>query len=229
MHSFSEAVHSELERHRSVGHVPLRLGFTRDRVRAGRGVPEHAASKLPGFTWMESDDVARQAVAGMLAGKRTVVPGRAQQGGVHQRALLFPRMVLLPLVQDGSPRTSLAASPLSQEYRLGGHDRAGRSAGSVNGLRLYVEEVGQRRADPVCARDRQFGAAVAGDALRLGASPSTVCDRLRPASGVGRQRAARRLITQARTQPGRARSTTRRRPPSVEGPRGRPRPWWIGR
>ena len=78
VHSFSEAVHSELSG-TGVSVTSLCPGFTRTEFEQAAGA-EDAAAKLPGFTWMESEDVARQAVEGMLAGKRTVVPGRAQQG-----------------------------------------------------------------------------------------------------------------------------------------------------
>ena len=46
---------------------------------------------------MESDDVARQAVEGMLAGKRTVVPGRVNKV-VSTSGRSTPRTVLLPLI-----------------------------------------------------------------------------------------------------------------------------------
>src|SRR5215216_6790087 len=71
--SFSEAVHSEMTG-TGVSVTSLCPGFTRTEFEQAAGA-EDAASKLPGFTWMESEDVARQAVEGMVAGKRTVVPG----------------------------------------------------------------------------------------------------------------------------------------------------------
>ena len=69
---------------------------------SGRGgAADHAAAKLPGFTWMESEDVARQAVEGMLAGKRTVVPGTLNKL-TSTSGRYIPRTVLLPLVKTVS-------------------------------------------------------------------------------------------------------------------------------
>ena len=73
VHSFSEAVHSELAG-TGVSVTSLCPGLHPHRVRGGGGRRGRRA-KLPGFTWMEADDVARQAIEGMLAGRRTVVPG----------------------------------------------------------------------------------------------------------------------------------------------------------
>ena len=70
-------------------------GFTRTEFEQAAGA-EDAASKLPGFTWMESDDVARQAIEGMLAGRRTVVPGVINKV-VSTSGRYTPRTVLLPL------------------------------------------------------------------------------------------------------------------------------------
>ena len=99
VHSFSEAVHSELSG-TGVSVTSLCPGFTRTEFEETAGA-EEAASKLPGFTWMESDDVARQAIEGMLAGKRTVVPG-ALNKAVSTSGRYIPRTVLLPLVKTVS-------------------------------------------------------------------------------------------------------------------------------
>jgi uncharacterized protein len=99
VHSFSEAVHSELSG-TGVSVTSLCPGFTRTEFEQAAGA-EDAASKLPGFTWMESDDVARQAVEGMLAGKRTVVPGVLNKA-VSTSGRYVPRTVLLPLVKTVS-------------------------------------------------------------------------------------------------------------------------------
>jgi hypothetical protein len=99
VHSFSEAVHSELSGS-GVSVTSLCPGFTRTEFDQAAGA-EDAASKLPGFTWMESDDVARQAVEGMLAGKRTVVPGVLNKA-VSTSGRYVPRTVLLPLVKTVS-------------------------------------------------------------------------------------------------------------------------------
>jgi len=99
VHSFSEAVHSELSG-TGVSVTSLCPGFTKTEFEQAAGA-EDAASKLPGFTWMESDDVARQAIDGMLAGKRTVVPG-ALNKAVSTSGRYIPRTVLLPLVKTVS-------------------------------------------------------------------------------------------------------------------------------
>jgi short-subunit dehydrogenase len=99
VHSFSEAVHSELSG-TGVSVTSLCPGFTRTEFEQAAGA-EDAASKLPGFTWMESDDVARQAIEGMLAGKRTVVPGVLNKA-VSTSGRYVPRTLLLPLVKTVS-------------------------------------------------------------------------------------------------------------------------------
>ena len=99
VHSFSEAVHSELSG-TGVSVTSLCPGFTRTEFEQAAGA-EDAAAKLPGFTWMESDDVARQGIEGMLAGKRTVVPGMLNKA-VSTSGRFVPRTVLLPLVKTVS-------------------------------------------------------------------------------------------------------------------------------
>jgi short-subunit dehydrogenase len=99
VNSFSEAVHSELSG-TGVSVTSLCPGFTKTEFEQAAGA-EDAASKLPGFTWMESDDVARQAVEGMIAGKRTVVPGVLNKA-VSTSGRYVPRTVLLPLVKTVS-------------------------------------------------------------------------------------------------------------------------------
>ena len=95
VHSFSEAVHSELSG-TGVSVTSLCPGFTRTEFDQAAGA-EDAASKLPGFTWMESEDVARQAIEGMLAGRRTVVPGVVNRI-LSTSGRFMPRTVLLPLI-----------------------------------------------------------------------------------------------------------------------------------
>jgi short-subunit dehydrogenase len=99
VHSFSEAVHAELSG-TGVSVTSVCPGFTRTEFDQAAGA-EDAASKLPGFTWMESDDVARQAIEGMLAGKRTVVPGVLNKV-TSTSGRYVPRTVLLPLVKTVS-------------------------------------------------------------------------------------------------------------------------------
>ena len=96
VHSFSEAIHSELVGLRRVGHLALPR-LHQDRVRARRPAPRTPPRSSPGFTWMESEDVARQAIEGMLAGKRTVVPGVINKV-VSTSGRYTPRTVLLPLI-----------------------------------------------------------------------------------------------------------------------------------
>jgi uncharacterized protein len=95
VHSFSEAVHSELSG-TGVSVTSLCPGFTRTEFEQAAGA-EDTASKFPGFTWMESDDVARQGIEGMLAGRRTVVPGLVNKV-VSTSGRFTPRTVLLPLI-----------------------------------------------------------------------------------------------------------------------------------
>ena len=95
VHSFSEAIHSELSGS-GVSVTSLCPGFTRTEFDQAAGA-EDAASRLPGFTWMESEDVARQAIEGMLAGRRTVVPGLINKV-VSTSGRYTPRTVLLPLI-----------------------------------------------------------------------------------------------------------------------------------
>ena len=99
VNSLSEAVHSELSG-TGVSVTSLCPGFTKTEFEEAAGAGDVAA-KLPGFTWMESDDVARQGIEGMLAGKRTVVPGVLNKA-VSTSGRFVPRTVLLPLVKTVS-------------------------------------------------------------------------------------------------------------------------------
>jgi uncharacterized protein len=95
VHSFSEALHSEVSGS-GVSVTSLCPGFTKTEFEQAAGA-EDEAQRLPGFTWMESADVARQGVEGMLAGKRTVVPGVLNKV-VSTSGRFTPRTVLLPLI-----------------------------------------------------------------------------------------------------------------------------------
>ena len=99
VHSFSEALHSEVSG-AGVSVTSLCPGFTKTEFEQAAGA-EDEAQRLPGFTWMESADVARQGVEGMLAGKRTVVPGVLNKV-VSTSGRFVPRTVLLPLVKTVS-------------------------------------------------------------------------------------------------------------------------------
>jgi short-subunit dehydrogenase len=94
--SFSEAVHSELSG-TGVSVTALCPGFTRTEFTAASKTPE-TGDKLPDFTWMDADEVARQGVAAMVAGRRSSVPGLLNKltstSGRH-----VPRTLLLPIVK----------------------------------------------------------------------------------------------------------------------------------
>jgi short-subunit dehydrogenase len=96
VHSFSEALHTELSG-TGVSVTSLCPGFTKTEFEQRAGA-EDAAAKLPGFTWMESEDVAREAVEGMISGRRTVVPGVLNKA-VSTSGRFVPRTVLLPLIK----------------------------------------------------------------------------------------------------------------------------------
>jgi short-subunit dehydrogenase len=94
--SFSEAVHAELEG-TGVSVTCLSPGPTRTRFGrvAGLEATDHVA---PGFLFSEPADVAREAVDGMVAGRRTVVPG-VQNKLSAMGGRLVPRTLLLPLAR----------------------------------------------------------------------------------------------------------------------------------
>ena len=107
--SFSEAVHAELEG-TGVSVTCLSPGPTRTRFGrvAGLEASDHVA---PGFLFSEPADVAREAVDGMVAGRRSVVPG-VQNKLSAAGGRLVPRMLLLPLVRR------VAAERWDEESRL---------------------------------------------------------------------------------------------------------------
>jgi short-subunit dehydrogenase len=94
--SFSEAVHAELAG-TGVSVTCLCPGFTRTEFEEHAQAEEQAA-RLPGILWQDPARVARAGVEGMIAGRRTVVPG------LHNRASALggrfaPRSILLPAVK----------------------------------------------------------------------------------------------------------------------------------
>ncbi len=101
VHSFSEAVHTELSG-TGVSVTSLCPGFTRTEFGEVAGVGDDE-DKLPDFTLMEADDVARQGLEGMLAGRRTVTPGLINKV-TSTSGHYTPRSVLLPLVKWVSNR-----------------------------------------------------------------------------------------------------------------------------
>ncbi len=70
-------------------------GPTRTRIFAASGEAA-ATSAGPDLVWQEPDEVARAAVAGMVAGRRVVVPGATNKLAAAG-ARYAPRTVLLPL------------------------------------------------------------------------------------------------------------------------------------
>jgi uncharacterized protein len=96
VNSFSEAVHTELK---GTGVSctlltpgPVRTEFTE--VADGGDLE----SRAPSFTWQSPQDVAKQAVEGMVAGRRVVAPGWTTKL-VSTSGRLTPRPLLLPLMR----------------------------------------------------------------------------------------------------------------------------------
>lgn len=98
--SFSEAVHAELSGS-AVSLTTVSPGLTRTGF--GDAAGTEAFDKAPGFTVGDAADVAEAAVAAMVAGRRTVVPGLVNQlsalGGQH-----VPRGLLLPFINSAMDR-----------------------------------------------------------------------------------------------------------------------------
>ncbi len=92
--SFSEALHAELEG-TGVSCTALCPGPTRTAIFARSGAPA-ATGAGPDVFWQEPDAVAREAVAGMVAGRRVVVPGATNKLAAAG-ARYVPRSLLLPL------------------------------------------------------------------------------------------------------------------------------------
>ena len=77
---------------------PVHTGFGE---RAGIS-DDDAEDALPAFMWVEADEVARQAVAGLDRGRLVVIPGAANRVA-SVFAQLTPRSVLLPLLARNHP------------------------------------------------------------------------------------------------------------------------------
>jgi len=102
--SFSEAVHAELGG-TGVSVTCLCPGFTHTEFGANARAAEQEAA-LPEILFMEAPDVARAGVEGMVAGRRTVIPGLANRASMlGGRAM--PRSLLLPLVRQVTGRRRL--------------------------------------------------------------------------------------------------------------------------
>jgi uncharacterized protein len=70
--TFSQSVHEEAKG-AGVGVTALLPGWTRTEFQDRAGYTD--ARKLPGFVWMEADDVAEEALVAAQAGRAIVVPG----------------------------------------------------------------------------------------------------------------------------------------------------------
>ena len=95
--SFSEAVHTELSG-TGVSVTCLCPGFTHTEFGA-RAEARDAEVALPEILFTEAADVARAAVDGMVAGRRSVIPGSLNRA-IMVGGRLVPRSVLLPLVRQ---------------------------------------------------------------------------------------------------------------------------------
>jgi short-subunit dehydrogenase len=107
--SFSEALHEELSG-TGVSCTTLSPGPTRTPI-FDRSGAEGAAGLGPGVFWQDAEDVAKPAVDGMVAGKRTVVPGLTNKLAVLGLSLT-PRTALLPV-------TNLAQGESVRRFLLG--------------------------------------------------------------------------------------------------------------
>jgi short-subunit dehydrogenase len=92
--SFSESLQVEV-RKRGVHVTALCPGFTRTEFHAAN--PADAAD-VPGFAWLESDDVARAGLAAVAAGRALSVPG-AQYKAAAQLTRIAPRAVVRSVVE----------------------------------------------------------------------------------------------------------------------------------
>jgi short-subunit dehydrogenase len=91
--SFSEALHTELSG-TGVSCTTVNPGPTRTGIWARAGEP-NAAGFGPGLLWQDASDVAREAVEGMVRGRRTVTPGWTNKLAVLGYRFT-PRAALLP-------------------------------------------------------------------------------------------------------------------------------------
>jgi uncharacterized protein len=87
--SFSESLHAEVRR-RNVHVTALCPGFTRTGFQAQA---EYDASHLPGFAWLDSDEVAAAGLAAVAAGRALCVPG-AQYKAAAQLVRFTPRTLV---------------------------------------------------------------------------------------------------------------------------------------
>jgi uncharacterized protein len=97
VNSFSEALHAELKG-TGVSVTLLTPGPVRTEFAEVSGSSD-IESRAPGFTWVDADDVARQAVDGMTAGRRVVTPGLAVKVA-STSGRLAPRSLVLPVMRS---------------------------------------------------------------------------------------------------------------------------------
>lgn len=123
--NLSDALHVELKPC-GVGVTSLCPGLTRTEFQETAGLDQTWA-KMPDFLWMSAEDVARQAVDGLLAGKRCVIPGTVNKlsamfGQATPRPV-FLRVanILMPL--DKYPDSEGYSGVLSEQR--GGRDQEG--------------------------------------------------------------------------------------------------------
>ena len=93
--AFSEAVHTDLTG-TGVSCTALCPGPTRTEFTEVAGMGEF--EKTPDLFWQSAADVARDAIVGMLAGRRTVLPGVMNKASANA-GRLAPRSVLLPVMR----------------------------------------------------------------------------------------------------------------------------------
>lgn len=99
--SFTEALHADLHG-TGVTATALCPGLTRTEFFDIAGGMDEATSNAPGFAMMESSEVAREAVEGMAAGKRVVIPS-AFNKATALSGRLTPRSVLVPFLRRVYP------------------------------------------------------------------------------------------------------------------------------
>ena len=100
--SYSQALHSEVgSRGVTVTALcpgPVETGF----AEAAGFDPEQARKAIPDMMWLSAADVARAAIAGAFAGKRVVIPGRANAATAFF-AQHSPRKLVLALLRRQHP------------------------------------------------------------------------------------------------------------------------------
>ena len=142
--SFSEALHAELAGTGvsctvlAPGPVPTEFGAV-----AGS---ENVESLVPGFVSEAPEEVAAAAVRGMLRGRRSVVPGRRDEGARDRRA---PRPAVDPAARRAAGRSATRAD---------GQAAASAAASSRPATRSVAPDVPPSSRRESCARRKYSGA-----------------------------------------------------------------------